>query len=230
MMHMQLDDIILIGHTFDEYRRIFALDDSYAALSILDAGSGVSSFCAEANALGWNVTASDTIYQFDGREIAEKCRADFEFTMAQMPDIAEGFVWDTFGGIDGHRHQRECAYKRFLRDFAVKGQSRYVPNTLPRTNFRAAQFDIAIVSHLLFLYEDHLTYTFHKLTIQELLRVTSDEVRIFPITNLKGERSRYLEQVMTDSAFNIYDFEIVSVEYEFLRGANEMLVIRHGNI
>ena len=40
-------------------------------------------------------------------------------------------------------------------------------------------FDLALCSHLLFLYTDHLDAAFHIAAVQELLRVAG-EVRIFP--------------------------------------------------
>ncbi len=55
---LNLKNIVLIGRTFDEYYRMFDLCNvSLKSETILDVASGVSSFCAEANAKGYNVTA-----------------------------------------------------------------------------------------------------------------------------------------------------------------------------
>jgi len=44
-----LKDIVLIGRTFDEYYRMFDLNDELLKKEeILDVASGVSSFCTEA--------------------------------------------------------------------------------------------------------------------------------------------------------------------------------------
>ena len=60
---LDLKDVVLIGRTFDEYFNMFALSEfKPGAERILDVASGVSSFCAEANAKGHYVTASDRIY------------------------------------------------------------------------------------------------------------------------------------------------------------------------
>src|SRR5688500_12073475 len=58
-----LDKVVLLGRTFEEYVRYFALDRSrLAGKTILDVPSGVSSFCAEARQQGLEVTACDLIY------------------------------------------------------------------------------------------------------------------------------------------------------------------------
>lgn len=84
---------------------------------------------------------------------------------------------------------------------------------------------MSLVSHLLFLYEDKLDYDFHKKTILELLRISSREIRIFPIVNFKGIRSRYIEFVH-DEDFRNLKISIKRVGYEFMKNANEMMVIR----
>jgi len=57
---LSLKDIVLLGRTFDEYYRMFDLNDELLKKEkILDAASGVSSFCAQACARGYNVTASE---------------------------------------------------------------------------------------------------------------------------------------------------------------------------
>jgi len=48
---LQLDRVVLLGRTFDEYRRYFLLEpEELVGKTVLDVAGGVSSFCAEANA------------------------------------------------------------------------------------------------------------------------------------------------------------------------------------
>ena len=50
---LQLDRVVLLGCTFEEYRRYFLLEpDLLIGKKVLDVAGGVSSFCAEANNLG----------------------------------------------------------------------------------------------------------------------------------------------------------------------------------
>ncbi|MFX1238651.1 MAG: hypothetical protein ACFE8P_13160 [Promethearchaeota archaeon] len=63
---INLDDVALIGRTFAEYEKMFRLRDfDLNSYKILDVGSGVSSFCAEANKAGFKVKALDPIYGQD---------------------------------------------------------------------------------------------------------------------------------------------------------------------
>ena len=220
-----LDDVALIGRTFAEYHRLFALDNTNADDVILDAAAGVSSFTAEANAQGYNVTASDRIYAYDAATIEAKCADDLTRVMALLPPVADQYVWDYFPDIPTLTAQRERAYQAFVADYRAHGPTRYVPTTYPHTDFAEDQFTLALVSHLLFLYDDQLDYAFHKATLAELLRVTSREIRMFPLVNLRYFRSPIVEQLMQDPDFAAHTFKIVPVDYEFLKGGDEMLVI-----
>jgi len=96
--HMDLKTIVLLGRTFEEYYNMFDLNNEMLKNEIiLDAGSGVSSFCAEANSKGFNVTASDKIYYLSPDEIENKCVEDLEIVMEQMP--ADLYEWDFYKDI-----------------------------------------------------------------------------------------------------------------------------------
>lgn len=227
-MDKQLDlkDIVLIGRTFDEYYRMFALDDVLENETILDVASGVSSFCAEANGKGYQVTASDKIYTSVPSEIGQKAASDLDEVIKQLPDIADLYTWDYFKDIQSLKTQREKACRSFIEDFKKHGRTRYVPVDYPVTDFARGQFTISLVSHFLFLYEDRLDYGFHRRTVLELLRITSKEIRIFPIVNLNGKRSPLVETLICDGDFEPFQISIKKVGYEFRRGANEMLIIK----
>jgi hypothetical protein len=230
MNYLQLADVVLLGRTFDEYCQIFKLDnETLRAGAILDAAGGVSSFCTEANARGYSVTAADRIYSFEPDEIERKCSRDLDHVMGQLPSIAERYIWDFYKDVDGLRAHRERAYQAFVEDFRRYGRERYIPTTLPATSFADAQFRLALSSHLLFLYDDQLDYSFHKQTILELLRVVSHEVRIFPLVNLRNERGSALARLFEDADLQRYFMQIEPVNYEFIKNGNEMLVIRHPN-
>jgi hypothetical protein len=76
---LQLDRVVLLGRTFEEYRRYFFLQPpQLIGKKILDAAGGVSSFCAEANSLDIKVTAFDPIYSLSSEKIRERSDADLE--------------------------------------------------------------------------------------------------------------------------------------------------------
>jgi hypothetical protein len=69
---LQLDRIVLLGRTFEEYRRYFLLEpDDLMGKRVLD-------FCAEANQLGINVTSFDPIYSLPPEKITERSEPDLE--------------------------------------------------------------------------------------------------------------------------------------------------------
>ncbi|MDB6025077.1 MAG: hypothetical protein JWM68_1300, partial [Verrucomicrobiales bacterium] len=60
---LELNKVVLLGRTFEEYTRYFGLNlDELRGRKILDIASGVSSFCVEANEQGLETTAFDPIY------------------------------------------------------------------------------------------------------------------------------------------------------------------------
>src|SRR5947208_726064 len=74
---LQLDRIVFIGRTCDEYRRFFDLDlSALAGRSILDCASGASSFAAHAHRAGARVTAVDIAYDLAREELEEKGLSD----------------------------------------------------------------------------------------------------------------------------------------------------------
>ena len=84
-------------------------------------------------------------------------------------------------------------------------------------------FDLGLSSHFLLMYTA-LGYAFHIQAISEMLRVCR-QVRIFPVVDLDGNRSRLAEQVMEHFRAE-YQVELRQTEYEFQRGGNELLIIR----
>lgn len=223
---LELKDFVLIGRTFEEYYKMFDLKSLSKNEKILDAASGVSSFCAEANANGYNVTAADRVYEFNPEEIEEKCAKDLEETMKKIPAIKELYKWDFFKDIEQLKSHRERAYRGFIKDFKLHKKDRYISSEFPSNNFKENQFDVSLISHFLFLYDEHMNYEFHKQIINEIIRITEKEIRIFPIANLKAQRSPFIEKFMEDKAFNNYEINIVKVNYEFIKGGNEMLVVK----
>jgi ubiquinone/menaquinone biosynthesis C-methylase UbiE len=109
-----------------------------------------------------------------------------------------------------------------LSDFELGfEEGRYIAAELPNLPFKDNTFDLALCSHFLFLYSDHLDLDFHIKAIDEMLRVAS-EVRIFPVVDLNANRSVHLDAIME----NFPNCELIKVNYEFQKGGNQMLLIR----
>jgi hypothetical protein len=220
----------LLGRTIAEYAEYFSLSDfDLNRESILDMGAGVSSFCAEASRRGYSVVAADPAYGLSVPEIARKCEADLQEVVAQLPSVMHKYTWKFYRDGEHLREFRENAYRAFLSDYA-NHPDRYVKAALPTTPFSGNQFTVSLVSYFLFLYEDQLDYEFHKSSVLELARVTQGEVRIYPLTNLRAERSWMVRRLMTDSGCAGLSFEVRRIGFEFLKNANELLIIRKSAI
>lgn len=217
---MNLKDTVLLGRNFNEYVRMFNLNEDLLSNKILDVASGVSSFCAEGNKKGYNITSSDKIYNLKPEEIEEKCKKDLDFMEKHLRGMFKNnFNWNEFKTVDEWKKTRERTYKTFIEDYKTN-RKRYIYTTYPKTNFKDDEFAISLVGHFLLLYDNILNYQFHKETIDELLRI-SEEIRIFPILNLRGEKSIFLDKILKE-----YKARIEKTDYEFMKGGNKVLIIR----
>ncbi len=225
-MSLKLDDIVLIGRTFEEYCMMFNLHpQKLKGKYVIDIGGGVSSFCAEANSMGIHVYSADPVYRLSAKEIKERCDYDLNEVLNQMHALKRLYKWTYFRNIKQLKISREKALDIFMKDY-IRYPERYVYSEFPYSNFRNKQFDISLISHFLFLYEDKMDYDAHRRIIRESLKTCKEECRIFPLVNLSGRKSRYLTDLYRDSLLPGSDFLISPVKYEFLKGGNEMLVIK----
>ena len=98
--------------------------------------------------------------------------------------------------MDALGETRMAAMRSFLADYPQgKRDGRYLPESAPHLSFPDASFALALSSHFLFLYSDHLDLTFHIDAITELCRV-SRETRIFPLLDLEGAVSQHVQPVV----------------------------------
>lgn len=222
---LELNKVVLLGRTFEEYVRYFGLSDAdLRGKKILDVASGVSSFTAEATERGYDVTAFDMIYQFAADDIRAKCEPDLDYVTNEIGKV-KAYKWDFYKNPQGMRVYRERAYKRFLEDFQQYRGTRYVYGKLPKTPFPDATFDLVLVSYLLFVYDEHLDYAFHRDSVMELLRITRGELRLYPIVNFRAEPSAHLPPLLKDPAFASWKFEEIPTDFEFLTGSNRYLKV-----
>ena len=115
---INIDKGALIGRTFEEYEKIFRLSDfKLNTITILDVGSGVSSFCAEASKKGINVRAIDPIYDYDSSDLEVKCSKDLDLIIKELNSVEYLHIWEIFRSKDDLKRQREKAYKRFIKHY-----------------------------------------------------------------------------------------------------------------
>jgi len=115
--------------------------------------------------------------------------------MEQARKNADEFVWTTVKSLEELGRVRMAAMESFLADYRLEGeQRRYVTGELPCLPFADRTFDLAVCSHLLFLYSEHLTEDFHVASLEELCRVAG-EARVFPLLELGARKSRHVDAV-----------------------------------
>ena len=220
---MQLDRVVLLGRTFEEYSRYFLLNaEEWRGKRVLDVAGGVSSFSAEANEREIQATSCDPIYEWD----VERIRAQAEPDLDHVYKIVHGlptYRWDYYKNPDRMRELRATALRKFLPDYGRQGRARYVPGRLPHLAFEDQTFDLTLVSYLLFAYEEKFDYEFHRDAVEELMRVTKGEARVYPTVTFEGVESSYVSRLMSDPRLNRFRFEIVGTDFEFLLNSNRFL-------
>ena len=131
---LQLDRVVLLGRTFEEYRRYFLLDPvRLVRKRVLDVAGGVSSFCAEGNKIGIKVTAFDPIYALSSEKIRQRSEPDLESVYQSIGRVPT-YRWGFCKNPDYMRALRQRASTMFFTDFQIHPE-RYVAGQLPRLPF-----------------------------------------------------------------------------------------------
>src|SRR5262245_42496395 len=227
-MAFTLGSIVPWGRPFDEYVAMFALTEADLARRMLGCGDGPAGFNAALTRRGGSVVSVDPIYAYPADAIASRIEDTRVKIMAQTRTNADQFVWDYFGTPDVLERVRLEAMGEFLRDYPRGvAEGRYRVAELPQLPFAAQEFELALCSHLLFLYSEALSLEFHVRSIHELVRV-AHEVRIFPLLELGSRRSRHLDRVLEMLSEAGLSVSVERVRYEFQKGGNEMLRVGSG--
>jgi hypothetical protein len=225
-MAMQLHRVIPFGRTKLEYEKIFNLSAVDLDRSIIGVGDGPASFNAEMTALGKTVVSVDPLYAHSAAEIEARFFAVVDDVMAQVRASPDDWVWTHHRSPDDLRENRTRALRTFAADFERgRREGRYVTGELPRLPFEDKRFELALCSHLLFLYSAHFSYAFHWQSALEMLRMAR-EVRIFPLLTLDREPSPHLAPLVDGLRALGHEVSVEPVDYELQRGGKQMLRIR----
>jgi hypothetical protein len=221
-----LDQVVPWGRSYEEYASMFSLTGSDMAGRILGCGDGPASFNAEATRRGIKVVSCDPIYTFSKADIKARIVATYEQVIDQTKHNQNEFVWEAITSVEELGQVRMAAMEAFLDDYpAGLVEGRYLNFELPSLPFPDGEFDLALCSHFLFLYSRHLDEAFHHSSLLELCRVAK-EVRVFPLLALGGTISPHLERSIEMLRAAGHQVSIQQVNYEFQRGASEMLRIQ----
>lgn len=228
MRIQDLKDVAPWGRSFSEYVRIFDLGPTDLARRILDCGGGPASFAAEAAERGYSVVACDPIYRFSVAEIEARVKEVYPVMVDGMRAERHRFVWTYTGSPEEVADRRLRAMRGFLDDLpSGLALGRYVASGLPDLPFPDDSFDLALSSHFLFLYSDQLSTAFHLAAATEMMRVAK-EARIYPLMALNGSSSWHVDAVRSFLRAAGHEVELVAIDFEFQKGANQLMRIRRG--
>jgi len=222
----KLEKIVPWGRSFDEYVRMFAFSEKDLEKRILSCADGPAGFNAGMKKLGYRVISCDPLYRLSAAQIKKAITESFDKVMEQSIANKKNFIWKNIKSPEELGHIRMLAMSEFLKDFDTgKKEGRYLPESLPVLTFPDKHFDLAVCSHFLFLYSACLNLDFHLQAITEMSRLAG-EVRIFPLLDLDGNESPYVNPVIAELKKLGYKPRVRRVKYEFQRGGNKMLQIK----
>ncbi len=225
-MAFQLKEIVPWGRSFSEYLAMFALSDDDLTKHILGCGDGPASFNAALTKRGGRIVSVDPLYEYDVDDISKRIDETFDQVIQETQRNMNEFVWKNIRSIEELGKVRMTAMRDFLSDYPKgKLEKRYLAESAPILSFSDDSFDLAVVSHFLFLYSDHLDLKFHIDTVTELCRVCG-ETRIFPLLQLGSFPSPHIQPLSDHLSDAGYEVQQVQVPYEFQRGGNLMLRIK----
>ena len=206
---------------------MFSLGESDRGKIVADVGAGASSFSAEWYSGRWGrAVAIDPSYTFAAKQLERRVLDGVAVASNNVKVSPQDYRWDSiFSSAADHWRERIGAAERFLAD--VRHGKSYLAASMERLPLGPESVDLAICSHLLFTYAGTLSLESHIRAISEMIRVTRSEVRIFPVVGFESDASPILEGIRQwCQAEAKVSAEVVTVGYEFLRGANSMLRIR----
>jgi hypothetical protein len=140
------------------------------------------------------VVSVDPAYRQPPGELVVRVRADLDRTAAWMAANPTNFDWSYLGSPEAVMRAFEVAAELFATDYAPDGR-RYVAAALPTLPFGDGWFRLTLSSHLLFVYPDQLDFDWHLASLLELVRVTSGEVRVYPVVDTVGRAYPRLDEL-----------------------------------
>ena len=213
---------------------MFGIDDISSLKrykTILDCPSGASSFVAEAaNKYGVQAAGCDPLFDNDVNILAKQGQEDIEYVMQKVALTPHLYNWHFYSSIHELRDYRKLALRQFIADYplgTIKG--RYIKAELPKLPFEDKSFELVLSGHFLFTYSHKFDFEFILSSILELFRVSSREVRIYPLQKSSLQPYEHMEDLLYAFRKRGIKYYFVTVSFEFQRGSNKMLYLTHSD-
>jgi SAM-dependent methyltransferase len=230
--------MLVTSRSAAEYRAMFGLTPpDLANASVLDCCAGGASFTAELAAEraagpgsgsgsdNARVLAVDPVYAIDRRDLADRVHGALRDGDRIIDAHADRFEWRWYGTPERRTAMRRAAARRFLRDFGAH-PGRYVAAALPHLPLADGSFDLVLCSHALFTWSDQLDAAWHRAALDELVRVSRREVRIYPlVVQGTGRSVDFFDELRSHLHAAGHITQLTPVPYRFQRSAHAMLVV-----
>lgn len=192
---------------------------------VLGVGEGPASCNSEMVGFQCTVVSVDPIYQFSAKEIAARVQEVTPLMEAQLSKHADRYIWEDFECAETLVKARLSSKRTLLFDYeAGKTQGRYIFGSVPNLPFGRDCFDVALCSHLLFLYDDMMNQDFHFRSLIAMTE-TARGARVFPVVNREGNVSQMLDTTIQQLENAGLECVLEPVTYRFQKGADTMLRI-----
>lgn len=225
----RLEELVCWGRSAEEYRLMFNLRDQDLRVRVLGCGDGPASFNAAVRESGGFAVSVDPLYEFSRTQIEARIETLAPQVLVYLEEHKRNYRWSIWESPTSAVDARRQAMARFIADYETgKDEGRYLAASLPNLPFSSNSFDLALVSHLLFLESDILDLDFHLASLAELSRIAI-EVRVYPLLDPSGERSRHLQAVKEELTSMGYVVNEVLTNYEFQKGADRYLSVSHSH-
>ena len=216
-----LKKFVLWGHHLSDYCEMFdLLEQDLADKKIIEYGAGATSFNAQMHAKGRAVVSVDPLYALPFDELKETVQDVFDTTVSKIKNNKDKYNWKNYGDLTALLEQRQQGIEQFLADFEQgKQQGRYVSQL---DNLQDYSFDLALITHHLFVNYGDKGASEHVALILEMIRVAG-EVRTFPLLNKYGQVSQLLGPVMQILQQKDIALEVRQVASQLQKAGNAML-------
>jgi hypothetical protein len=213
--------VSVFGRDLDEYEKMFNLKNIAPSTKIISIADGPSSFNVQLREQGINITSVDPIYNLSVNEIEEIFQKSYLFTKDLFVKNKENYNFKNEHEMELALARRKNTFNAFIIDYE-KHRDKYEYGKLPFLKYEANAYDLCLCSNLLFLFDHLFDLEFHINSIKEMLRI-SKEMRLFPLYNINGKESKYVNPVIEYLTDNNYTWEMESNNYHIWKRGNRLL-------
>ena len=220
-----IGEILVSSRSLAEYRAMFALTDADLSGRVLDCPGGASSFTAQAAAAGATAQACDPSYLADPGELHRRADTDRRRAELYVREHPDEYEWSFFPDPATRTARRRASLELFAQDYRTHPE-RYVHAGLPELPFADGCCDLVLCSHFLFAYADRFDLDFHVASLLEMARVSTGDVRVYPVFPMGSATALDLRPLRDLLAGHGVTTWLTRVDYQFQRGEPVMLVCR----